>query len=384
MPATETVRSLRRRLASLPLAVFLLALLMVLVTVCTLAQVSMGTFGAVETYMRSFFLYGAFPGTDWKVPFFPGGATVGLLLLVNLAAAQWDRRLLSARKIGLWVSHAGLMLLIAGEFVTGWRQVESQMAIEEGQTLNYSEDARDAELVVVDPSAPDHDRVVSVPASLLRSGRTISLPALPFTLEVKKFYPNSDLSSLPPGETAQADRGVGTRVAVREAPPVSADDRVNSPSALVEVRAGNERLGLWLLSTDLGAPQALLHEGKSYPLALRPRRYYLPFSLTLKDFRHDVYAGTDIPKNFSSLVRLQDPGRGEDRDVLIWMNNPFRHRGLSFYQASFGKNDTLSVFQVVRNPGRLIPYVSCALVFLGLLYHFALSLRNSRKPARGK
>ncbi len=37
---------------------------------------------------------------------------------------------------------------------------------------------------------------------------------------------------------------------------------------------------------------------------LRPARYYKPYSLTLQDFTHEVYPGTQIPKNFSSKVTL--------------------------------------------------------------------------------
>jgi hypothetical protein len=59
------------------------------------------------------------------------------------------------------------------------------------------------------------------------------------------------------------------------------------------------------------------------------------------------------------------------------MNQPLRYGGKAFYQASFGKNDTLSILQVVENPGWLLPYASCVLVALGLLLHFAISLRRS-------
>ena len=58
------------------------------------------------------------------------------------------------------------------------------------------------------------------------------------------------------------------------------------------------------------------------------------------------------------------------------MNQPLRYDHKAFYQASFGKNDTLSILQVVENPGWLIPYVSTVLVTIGLLVHFAISLRR--------
>ncbi len=70
--------------------------------------------------------------------------------------------------------------------------------------------------------------------------------------------------------------------------------------------------------------------------------------------------------------------------MLIYMNQPLRYAGKTFYQASFGKNDTLSILQVVANPGWLLPYISCVLVTLGLLVHFGISLSRwlRRQAAR--
>jgi len=115
----------------------------------------------------------------------------------------------------------------------------------------------------------------------------------------------------------------------------------------------------------------------TFSLALSQARRYLPFSLTLRDFRRELYPGTEIPKSFSSLVRLRHPERFEDRDVLISMNNPLRYGGKAFFQASFGKEETLSVLQVVSNPGWLMPYLACALVGLGLAAHFLARLWSS-------
>ena len=65
--------------------------------------------------------------------------------------------------------------------------------------------------------------------------------------------------------------------------------------------------------------------------------------------------------------------------MLIYMNQPLRYEGRTFYQASYGKGDTLSVLQVVANPGWLVPYLSCTLITLGLLVHFGITLFNALK-----
>jgi hypothetical protein len=88
------------------------------------------------------------------------------------------------------------------------------------------------------------------------------------------------------------------------------------------------------------------------------------------DFRHDVYPGTEIPKNFSSRVRLMRPATGEDREVLIYMNNPLRYAGETYYQASFDTDNEGTILQVVKNPSWLAPYAACVLVSAGLVIQF--------------
>jgi hypothetical protein len=351
-----------------------MAALMVLVVACTLAQVHLGTFGAVKVYMRSWLVWWDVPGTVLSVPVFPGGALAGSVLAVNLLAAQVRRLELSWKKSGLWIVHAGLILLVIGEFVTGMFQRDNRLAFENGETTNYVFSPRDVELAVIDTTDPALDEVYSIPGSLLARQAEVPVPGTPVTVRVKRFYENSRLFKLPEGEAPAATSGVGAQVMVRAIPPETNDDNPNTSSAVVEPIAGGKSYGTWLVSSGLGAPQSFVHEGRTYQLAMRERREYLPFALTLKKFSHDVYPGTDIPKNFSSLVHLSNPRTREERDVLIYMNQPLRYAGKAFYQASFGKNDTLSILQVVENPGWLLPYISCVLVTVGLLVHFGVSL----------
>src|SRR5512133_1889300 len=137
-------------ITSLSLTITCLAFLMVLVVACTLAQVRLGTLGAVNLYMRSWFYW--MPLGGLSIPIFPGGATVGLVLMLNLIAAQLRRLELSWRKAGIWIVHAGLILLFVGEFVTSAFQVDARLAFEIGQASNYLEVPREVELAVIDQS----------------------------------------------------------------------------------------------------------------------------------------------------------------------------------------------------------------------------------------
>ncbi len=372
-------------IASLKLTIACLVCLMVLVVACTLAQVRLGTLGAVTAYIRSAVVWWQVPGTGFRLPVFPGGLTVGVVLLANLVVAQGRRLEASWSKSGLWLVHAGLILLFVGEFVSGARQVEMQLAIEEGQTVSFLESPRDLELAITDVTDPLLDQVHGIPESLLAHQKLIAVPGTPLSLRIERYYQNAELSRRPESDSISlATAGVGTSLVARELAPVSRDDERDLRVVYLEPIAGGKSYGTWLVSNALGAPQSFIHQGRKYTLSLRQRREYLPYSLTLKKFSHDLYPGTDIPRNFSSLVHLSNPAHGEERDVIISMNQPLRYAGKAFYQASFGKNDTLSILQVVENPGWLLPYLSCVLVAAGLVLHFALSLGRSlrrRRPA---
>jgi cytochrome c biogenesis protein ResB len=135
----------------------------------------------------------------------------------------------------------------------------------------------------------------------------------------------------------------------------------------------------------IAQPQAFEHGGRSWQIAMRPQRHYTPFSLTLIECRHDVYPGTQIPKNFSSRVTVSNPKAGEEREVLIWMNNPLRYGGNTYYQFQMAAAVGSSTLQVVRNPGWLTPYISCTLVGVGLLWqfmsHLIVFLKTRRRHA---
>ena len=129
------------------------------------------------------------------------------------------------------------------------------------------------------------------------------------------------------------------------------------------------------MQPELFEKQAVVVDGKTYQVSLRLKHSYRPFSLHLIKFTVDRYEGTTKARDYSSRVRLVDPENNVDREVLISMNYPLRYRGEAFYQASFNaETEQTTYLQVVRNPGWLVPYISCGLVALGLLLHFILSL----------
>jgi hypothetical protein len=385
-------------MASLRLTVVLLALSMFLVLAGTLAQTNEGVWSVVHRYFRSPLvvipLQLFVPEKILRIPLaipFPGGLTLGVLLFVNLIGAHVTRFKFQAKRIGIILAHLGVIMLLVGEFVTGAAAEEGHMTIDQGGSSNYVEDIREAELVIIDGSKAETDLVVVVPQHVLMAsarggngGSPISHGLLPFDIRVDEWMGNSQMfgpmQAAPPGRTGpKADAGLGTSLKVAPAPEATGVDGQNMdlPSAFVTLSSKGQKLGTYLVSVYLDQSQTVTVDGRAYEIALRFKRTYKPYRLDLLEFRHDRFVGTDKPRNFSSRVRLIDPERSVNREVLIYMNNPLRHAGETFYQAAFKEGDTGTILQVVRNPGWLLPYISCGMVTIGLLIHFGIRMASS-------
>jgi len=361
-------------ISSLRLTVVCLAIAMVLVFVGTLAQVDEGLYQAQNRYFKSLWIWWSPGNATFKIPVFPGGYLVGGVLLVNLIAAHIKRFELSRKKIGIFIIHSGLILLLLGQLFTDLLSTESALQFTEGNSKAYSEDFHANEVVLIDQTDAQQDRVIAVPERLIASQKDVTLPSSSFNLRVKNYWPNTDLlKEAAEGAVASgATEDVGKAVFVRSKPLTAKMDERNLPAAVVEVQAGQKSLGSWLISPLL-RKQTFRHENKEYEIGFRFARHYMPFSLSLIDAQFDEYQGTAIPKNYSSRVRVENPRTGEDRQVLIKMNEPLRYGGLTFFQFQMSTNRVgplSSTLQVVRNPSWLTPYISCVMVGLGLMVQF--------------
>ncbi len=369
--------SLLALLTSLRLTVVLLVLSIVLVFAATLDQVHLGVWGVQEKYFRSFFVFKQVGASGFLFPVFPGGYLLGGLLIVNLVAAHFSRFRLSWQKSGIWLTHIGLILLLVAQGLSGMLQQDNQMRIDVGQSRRYSESFRETELAVVETTHPGYDQVVAIPAALLTDGAPIQHPMLPFLVKPVAYFPNAMLrmrSQVADAPPSIATAGEGTGIVATPIPVTTKQDEANWPTGYVELAGPEGTLGTFLVSTMLQQSDPFTYQGRTWRIALRAKRDYLPFSITLLKFTHDIYPGTEIPRDFASTIRLRSDDGRDDREVRIFMNNPLRFGGRAFYQAGYDNNDRTTVLQVVRNPSWRIPYVSCALIALGLVVQFGIHL----------
>lgn len=408
-------------LTSLRLTVILLAFGIILVFVGTVAQADEGLYQAQGRYFKQWFVWGI-TLFGHKIPIgLPGGYLIGTLLLINLTAAHIKRFQLTWKRLGIHLTHAGVVLLLVGQLVTDVFSRETQMRIHEGETKSYSESGMDYELAFITAADTNTDEVIAIPEELLAKAGELKHEKLPFTVRVKRYWPNSEPSFRAPMEQNHAPlttNGVGRHFDFRETPITRKMNDKNVPTAIIELAGTSGSLGTWVSSgwsgdevmaegiersyarqmgwkmagtikARLMEPQSVDTDGKHFTFALRPIRAYKPFSLTLLKATHSVYPGTKtgfnpegIPKDFRSRVRLKNPRNGENRELEIFMNSPLRYAGLTFFQYQMNADELnlrpgekpSTTLQVVRNPGWLTPYAGCAIVAAGLITQFMIHL----------
>lgn len=301
------------------------------------------------------------------------------------------------KRAGIVLLHAGVGLLIFNELLVGFYNVENQIMIEEGKSSSFAISDQHVELAVVerDPSK-DEEKVVAVPiahngslTSLARDGAVIEHSELPFDIQVEKFYRNSQLTPLKKGETSEIKEGLGKFQKVKELDPFSgADSRTNIASAIVKFRDkdSGKILTTRLLSQQLSdlqrmslqdeIPEQITVGGKTYDVFLRFKQIQKPYSIYLEDIRKVDYLGTATPKDYSSFIVFKDERRDSQHRHRIWMNNPMRYAGWTYYQSGYNGavgNETTTL-QVVKNRGWMIPYLACMVVVVGMAVHFVMTL----------
>ncbi len=324
-----------------------------------------------------------------------------------LMAACW---MLFGKRSGVVLLHVGIAMLMAHEFYVGVTNVEANMAIEEGETVNYAIDTRQSELAIIDRSDAEMDHVTVIPEPLLRQAaaapagadeRVIRHADLPVDVRVLDYFTNANIAVSTPEATNTGTLGAGISLEATELDKVSGvKSEINIPAAYVELldKEDGASLGTLLVSNYFdpyltsrippfrlaqlpglplatGGEQQVQVDGKPVAVAMRFERVYKPYEVTLLDFEHQKFMGTGIAKGYSSEIKLVDHEMDTELVTKTWMNNPLRYRGETFYQSGYNElTGTGTVLQVVKNKSWMLPYIGCAVVAVGMLVHFNLTL----------
>ena len=300
----------------------------------------------------------------------------GLILLAGC-------RVLFKQQGGTLLLHIGVVLLLLSELHTGLTAKEFTVQLAEGERTNYVSDIRTAELAVVKEEGGEEVHAV-VPVGRLDEGAVIDDPALPFTIEVLDFEPNAEVGrreSVEHPNPATAGLGeLASLVPLGVSTGVDMNSRADTPGAYLKLTGKDgDDLGTWLFVTETLRPQTVTVGDTDYAVQLRFQRSYRPFTVALEDVSATMYPGTSTPRDFRSEVVIDDPRTGDGQRYSIWMNNPLRYDGETFYQSNYtskekGGGVERTGLSVVANTGWMIPYVACMLTVVGMLGQFLAGL----------
>jgi hypothetical protein len=364
-----------KALTSLKLTTLLLLSLAVLTFFGTLYQTEYGLYTAQQVYFNSWYvLLGG-------IVLFPGGQLVQWVLFINLLSTAIFRLRYNWTFAGLLLIHLGLLALLIGGGLTYFFSQESSITLREGQSTNYSEDYRKWEFFVgkMVSGRPD---IEVLDLNKMKSGSHHQLQKFPISLTIEQSIANAvPLASQDPDFSGQYlnSSGINSLGDLGHNP----EPESNMPALRIKIKEATGVIGAILYGGD-PMPSFLTTATDTFMIKLRRKKYELPFTIKLIDFKRDLHAGTMMASSYESLVELDKDDF--KREVRIYMNNPLRQEGYTLYQASFQQTQTgeeLSTLAVVQNPGRLLPYISSLIIGLGLIWHFvAMMLKHGRrKPA---
>lgn len=130
-------------------------------------------------------------------------------------------------------------------------------------------------------------------------------------------------------------------------------------------------------------PISLMIDSKKVELALTKETIMLPFEFVLTEFKMDTDPGTNNPASFESFVKLFTPDGPQDHH--IYMNNPLKYQGFTFYQASYSQDPNTGIYSSTLaanvDQGRFLKYLGSLFLVLGTAWHYQITRRKKQlKP----
>lgn len=353
--------------------------MMLLLVLGTLYQTDFGIFRAQQLIFSSWLFVYPLSDMGFGVPL-PGARLLMFILFVNLLFATVFRLRWRRHIVGVYIVHAGILVLLSGGFLTAYFSHEGAMKIAEGEASNYSTRYYEKEIAITHRESPEKATVTAIRNFIrLRPGTMLTSPdiPLPFRLELRSLFRDAvAIEDRAATSTPELTRRYLVPRAIHPLEKPSTEAEFVAGVFTVHTATGAET---FILADTIDEPMILEIDGDTYEIQLRGQRDYYPFSIYLEDFRRETYPGSPVNRSFESHVIFVDPVRELERGVRIYMNHPLRHRLLTFYQSSFDRNDTVTVLSVVRNTGLVVPYVATVVIALGLLIQFITLLVMRRR-----
>lgn len=132
------------------------------------------------------------------------------------------------------------------------------------------------------------------------------------------------------------------------------------------------------------SPLSLLIQGKKVIIEVTKESLTLPFELALTEFKMDKDPGTNNPASYESFIKLFSDGKSSTHHV--YMNNPMKMSGYTFYQASYSQDNSgqyNSTLAVNVDQGRALKYLGSLMLVFGAIWHYNLNNKSKKKNQQG-
>lgn len=368
-------------LAHAGIVFYTLLWMMILLTAGTIAQKYVGLYVAQNTFFNTWIL--------WLGPLpLPSGMMTLALLAIGLMAKLAIRTTWTWRKAGTITAHFGALLLLLGGLWTYSFSKEGQITMGPGDRSAYMTAYNDRHLTVESNNGkiPPY----TIPWDDLKPGQVFYVPHLPLSIEVIKVCRNCTFleREQPLSEQDQKELKGRAKVLDITPAPLQKQDEMNRAAILFRLSGSHsDKDGIHLSTDFIDLSPWVDIEDTVYNIALRKIRSQIPFEIELVEFKKETHPGTAMASSYESEVIVHDTPSNTSWRAHIRMNEPLRIRGYTLYQASYidqGDDKYQSVFAVVKNSGRIFPYLASFVMCLGLFIQIFIRFYKLKHPKKEK
>lgn len=263
-----------------------------------------------------------------------------LLLLINLIGIIFVYKLFSNKKFPSLLLHCAFIVILIGAGITRYFGLEGGMHIREGESSNI--------LVTRDEFI----------ALMLYNDEGKVTQYRQFDVNFNPLFQNS----------FKQDVQIGDKIVNLELKKYNkAEDKDSSPIIEMSVSFNGDKKEILLVPNYSNAnviPFRL--GGEIFALNWGPNEITLPFSLELKDFILERYAGSMSPSSYMSVIDVID--EENSFEYAIFMNNVLDYGGYRFFQSSYDQDELGTILSVNKDPGKIPTYIGYAMLIIGFLW----------------
>ena len=265
-----------------------------------------------------------------------------LLLVLNLVGLLILSKAWQRKKYASFLFHSSLVVIFIGAAITRYYGFEGVMHIREGEKSNIIQSRE--EFLTILAKMDDKFYRAFFPT-------TIS-PLVQQKFDYKLPFGNDNLE-------------------IKFLEYIPAQDKISPEILKVEMSYQDNKEVIEVVKNVMDHTPIPFDLGDAkFALEWGTRPITLPFSIELKDFQLERYAGSMSPSSYASEIAVIDEANKTETPYRIFMNNVLDYGNFRFFQSSYDQDEQGTILSVNQDPGKIPTYIGYAMLTLGLLWSF--------------